>query len=159
MFGHRMKQKNRGFTIIELLTTIALLSIIAALAVPSFSSLIKSNRLTSATNELVSVINTARAEAIKRKVEVSVAPKGSSWDSGVVVKDADGVIYTGSEFPKGISASSTSDKPSLKFDANGYASNSQPWGNDGLKICTGEKKGRAIVLKRSGSLSVSDYEC
>ncbi|WP_142805232.1 GspH/FimT family pseudopilin [Tepidiphilus sp. J10] len=63
-----------GFTLVELMVTIAVLAILLAIGIPSFATLIASNRLTSATNELVASLQTARTEALRRNVRVTVCP-------------------------------------------------------------------------------------
>ena len=55
-----------GFTLIELLVTISLGLIILSFGVPSFSSFIKNNRVTTQTNIIVSDVNYARSEAVTR---------------------------------------------------------------------------------------------
>lgn len=55
----------RGFTLVELMVTIAIAAILTMIAVPSFQRLILSNRLTTSANALVDAVNTARLEAIK----------------------------------------------------------------------------------------------
>jgi type IV fimbrial biogenesis protein FimT len=60
----------RGFTIVELMITVAVAAILLIIAVPSFRNIINSNRLTTATNTLVNALNTARMEAIKRNASV-----------------------------------------------------------------------------------------
>ncbi|WP_329740512.1 GspH/FimT family pseudopilin [Dyella sp. A6] len=50
----------------ELLITIAVAAVLLVIAVPSFKSLIASNELTTAANEMVGSLNLARMEAIKR---------------------------------------------------------------------------------------------
>lgn len=60
------KRHARGFTIVELMVTLGVIAILMVIAVPSFNSMINSNRLTTAANELVAGLNTARMEAIKR---------------------------------------------------------------------------------------------
>lgn len=65
--------------------TIAIASIVLGIAIPSFSSTIASNRFTTQANELVTALNLARSEAIKRGVQVTVRRKGatsSQWESG-----------------------------------------------------------------------------
>ncbi len=76
---------NLGFTLIELLITISIAGVLLAIAIPSFTSSIVSNRLTASANELVSALNLARSEAIKRGEQVTVESIGSTsgqWDSG-----------------------------------------------------------------------------
>lgn len=60
----------RGFTIVELMITIAVAAVLLVIAVPSFNTIINSNRLTTAANNLVNALNTARMEAIKRNASV-----------------------------------------------------------------------------------------
>ncbi|OAI21157.1 pilus assembly protein FimT [Methylomonas lenta] len=77
--------KSLGFTLIELMVTISIAGILLAIAVPSFTSVITSNRLTTFANDLVTTFNLARSEAIKRGVQVTVLRKGansSEWESG-----------------------------------------------------------------------------
>jgi type IV fimbrial biogenesis protein FimT len=71
----------RGFTIIELLITIAVIAVAAAVALPSFREFNIRMAVTSTTNDLVHAINVARAEAAKRGSNVTVTAAGS-WTNG-----------------------------------------------------------------------------
>lgn len=68
------KKSKNGFTLIEMMVTIAIVGIFASIALPSFSSLIKSNRISTGTNELVSNLLLAKSEALKRSQTVSLCP-------------------------------------------------------------------------------------
>ncbi len=77
--------KNKGFTLIELMVTVAIAGIVLTIGVPSFSQVLKNSRLASNTNSLIASLNLARSEAVKRKVKVFVRRKGSvsqNWDDG-----------------------------------------------------------------------------
>ncbi len=56
---------NAGFSLIELMVTIAILAILLAIAFPSFEGSMRSNRLATTTNELLASVSLARSEAIK----------------------------------------------------------------------------------------------
>ncbi len=82
-----------GFTLTELLVTIAIACILVSMAVPAFSSVIRSQRLTVAANTLLSSLAYARNEAIKRSGAVVVQSKAGSdhWEQGWdIFTDQDG---------------------------------------------------------------------
>lgn len=62
--------KIAGFTLIELIVTLAVASIALGVAVPSLSTMIRNNSMATQTNALVTDINLARSEALKRGVSV-----------------------------------------------------------------------------------------
>lgn len=64
--------KNRGFTLIELMVTIAIVAILATVAVPSFRDIIVNNRMASQANALVSALTLARSEAVKQNQTATV---------------------------------------------------------------------------------------
>ena len=72
------KKKSTGFTLIELIVTVSVAAILMSIAVPSFKSMIDSNRLSTGTNELVSAFILARSEALKRSQNVTVCTSTNS---------------------------------------------------------------------------------
>lgn len=66
----------RGFSMIELVITIAIAAILLTLAIPSFTSFLNSNRVSGQANELLATFQTARLESIRRGRQVVVC--GSS---------------------------------------------------------------------------------
>ncbi|WP_413701430.1 GspH/FimT family pseudopilin [Psychromonas sp. KJ10-10] len=96
---------NKGFTILELMITIAIMAILIAVAVPSFNSMMISNSVTRDQDTIFSLLLTARSEAVKRGRAVSVCQSSNltacdssaSWTDGVIVffdSNADGDIDT-----------------------------------------------------------------
>ncbi len=70
--------RNEGFTLVEVMIIVAVLSIMVALAAPGISNLMDKNAVTSQANELMSNILVARSEAIKRERSI-VIRRVSGW--------------------------------------------------------------------------------
>lgn len=81
-----MTRRAKGFTLIELLITVTLVGILAAIAVPNFSSIIQKSKADSEVSDLQRALNFARLEAINRGVNMSVLPtSGTAWTTELKV--------------------------------------------------------------------------
>lgn len=89
--------RNRtGFTLIELMVTIAVAAVLLTLAAPSFMDTIRRNSATTQANELLAALHVARSEAVMRGREVAICPRASQasnscggatdWINGWVVR-------------------------------------------------------------------------
>lgn len=67
-----MKAKQSGFTLLEMMFTIALLAVIVGIGVPNLRDFVRNSRMTSAANDIVTDFNLARSEAVKRRVAVTL---------------------------------------------------------------------------------------
>ncbi len=84
------QQHNAGFTLVELMITLAVVAILATAAVPSFMSMIASNRVTSASNDLVTALNMGKSEAVRSGRHTLLCKNDScsttgSWGDGWVL--------------------------------------------------------------------------
>lgn len=85
-----MPARTRAFTLYELLITLALLSILATIGLPSFAALAAKSRQTTEINALFHAFHQARKESIMRRRVVSVCPSldgrtcagTKDWSSG-----------------------------------------------------------------------------
>ena len=127
----------KGFTLIELMVTVALVAILMAVAVPSVTTFQRNAQLTSFSNTLLSAINAARGEAMKRGKSAMVVPvDGSNWSSGWVVfvdldrsqafiETSDFTILKREAPPSYLEITATgtaaASPPYIMFDASGYA--------------------------------------
>jgi type IV fimbrial biogenesis protein FimT len=67
-----IRRSERGFTMVELLISIAVAAVLIVIAVPSFRNITLSNKLTTAANDVISAINVARMEAVKRNANTQL---------------------------------------------------------------------------------------
>jgi len=95
-----------GFTIIELMVTIAVVSVLLGLAVPAFTNVVRNTRIANQTNAVVGALQYARAESATRGMPVSVcaantdrtacltaAATNTNWTNGYIVfTDRTGVV-------------------------------------------------------------------
>jgi type IV fimbrial biogenesis protein FimT len=66
------QRHGRGFTLVELMITMAVALVLIMIAVPSFKNLTLSNKLTTTANDIVGAINIARMEAVKRNASAQL---------------------------------------------------------------------------------------
>ena len=87
----RSQTRNRGFTLPVLMASAAIVAILAAIAFPSFESTMRSNRVATATNELLASLSLARMEALRSPGGAGICASdngsvcGSDWNSGWIV--------------------------------------------------------------------------
>lgn len=161
-----------GYTLIELLGTITILSIVLALAIPSFSRLIQANRLSTAFNTLSSSLAYARAESIKRRQPIVVC-KGTpgtacnhsrTWQQGWIVfsdlngdkqwNDDEPLLWTEAALPDTLTLSWNGfpTRNYTIFYPNGTASS-----NGTFIFCDarGSVAAKALILSKTGRIRYS----
>jgi type IV fimbrial biogenesis protein FimT len=75
----KINTKQSGYTVVELLTTIAVVGILSAVAIPGTRDIIQNNRRVNMTNNLVYTMHLARNEAVKRNQQVTACPSRYGW--------------------------------------------------------------------------------
>lgn len=87
-----MSRKQRGFTLIELMVTVAILAILAVVGIPSFLSAIEKNRLKNAVEEVYGLLVEARSEAVVRSRDTLIDVDGGAWCVGYREQNATGTL-------------------------------------------------------------------
>lgn len=85
--------KNKGFTLIELMITIAVLAIISTMAVPSMGNLLEKQRFQKKERELLSILTQTKSQAILKRGDITANLNSTSantdtvmnWDKGANV--------------------------------------------------------------------------
>lgn len=129
--------RQAGLSLVELVVTLAVAGVLLAVAVPSYTRVIASNRLSTAANLFVASINSARLEAIRRNAPTQFCGSDSAdngadalggacnGDDGgkgaVFVLNSDGSttqLQHTPDLPKGVDASSVA---ALRYSGQGLA--------------------------------------
>ncbi len=87
--GKAVRDRRCGFTLVEMAITIAIIALVLVLAVPNFRLIVEHERLRDATQALQSDLMTARAEAIRRNIDifaVFITDGGTGWCYGVAAR-------------------------------------------------------------------------
>jgi len=156
--------KQRGFTLVELIMGLAIVAIVLTLGVPSFGDLIRNNRLTTQVNQVVSALALARSEAIKRAalIDVSSASGGANWKDGWTVElSVGGADIRVFEAQKGNhSLVADGGESTFSYDPQGFLSTSCV-GNCTISVCNASgETGRQLSIAPSGHVSVNgSYVC
>lgn len=163
--------KMNGFTLLELMITLAITSILLTIGVPSLLSVARNSRTVTVTNELVTALHLARSEAIKRGVQVTLQKTGAEWEDGwklIVDNDGDGVMDADDGDVEIGVFKAIYNGYTLRTGAHfnlwvAYRSNGRSRGNGGsndtFRLCADDQdteNGRSIVINLIGRIRTSE---
>jgi type IV fimbrial biogenesis protein FimT len=176
---HNHRTRAHGYTAVELLTTMSVVAIATALAVPSFQQFMQTNRAAADANALIGALNIARNEAVTRGAPVTVCASAdgatcsgdTDWSTGwIVFTDANGAVGEVSDgadpdtvlrvFPALVGGSAlAADTGFVAYRPNGFLGNGAAAGFDlSVEGCTGQTN-RRIIVNLQGRASVARVTC
>jgi len=92
---HPSAKRTLGFTVIEIVVTLAVSLTLISLAYPSFRTLTQNSRMAAQINDLIADLNYTRSEAIKRRAAVTICTSSDgatcsagNWANGRLIRDA-----------------------------------------------------------------------
>ena len=163
-----------GFTIIELMTAVALLAVLVVIGVPAFNSTISSNEAVAKSNSFLSALKLARTEATKRRQNIIVCASNNqtdcvsnNWSDGwIVFVDADNdslfdageTIIDTYDLPAGFTITRAAAGPDqIQFAATGLSDSSLA---QTFTVCkTNTTNGRIFTVDRSGLVTGDNVNC
>lgn len=162
--------RSGGFTLIELMVTLALVAIVLSFGVPNMTQLIRSNQVINQTNSVLGGIQLARAEAVKRGIGVAVC--GSSdqvscdgqWGQGwLVYEDSDGASSpTANNIIRMATGSAEVNNTSggvVRFDHQGLRRETSESTVIIKRTACGAEKARQISIARGGRAASEKVAC
>jgi prepilin-type N-terminal cleavage/methylation domain-containing protein len=151
-----MSKFNQGITLLELLMSITIVGVLAAIAIPAFNNQIKNSKLKSAANQILTAYGIARSEAVSRNVQTRITGDSSGWNVSTVAfagppAVAAEVLNTFAPDSSGITWS-PSTLPTITYNATGF----RPFGSSEqvIQLCDDRSIGREITITTAGSVSV-----
>lgn len=167
-----MRGISGGFTLIELMVTVAVGVILLAVAVPSYINFVRSNKLSTNANSFVQALHVTRLEARGRGATLCASKdqktcSSTDWSTGWIIfsdYDANGafngndeILRVGEAFPAGFNIKA--DTAIVRFGRQGF---SVPAGaTHSFEMCIGRDgkgAGRLITVNVAGNPTITPFD-
>ena len=150
-----MVRAHKGFTIIELVVTLAIIAILAAIAAPSFREYLATQRLKGAITELSTDLQFARSESVQKNAAITATFAAGGYtiaQGGTTVKTV--TLGNGNSIAGGTGMVATYDPVrATAVLTNGPSITLANSGTTGTLRATVNTTGRVILCSPSGSVS------
>lgn len=156
------KSHSAGFTLIELIVTLAIVAILLSVSIPSFANFLSVGKLNSTTSTFLSAINYARGTAAAQNTIVAVCYGSSTgckttWTGSIIVfadNNRNGNFDVADQLLRTDSTSNTTLTSTLStvisFDGAGFLKSAAK----SIVLCDSESNLSGLNLLKSGSASL-----
>ncbi|ALP53042.1 hypothetical protein Tel_07665 [Candidatus Tenderia electrophaga] len=169
----------RGFTLVELLVVLSVFAILLGLAAPSFMSIIANNRVASAANDIITVLNLGKSEAVRSGQTVVLCKRASDsacdtdastdWSNGWIlfvdsvsnnqIDDGERIVRLQPATEESLDvAYKGNDNKAINFNPNGRTGAT---GHFCLRNTHDDNKSRAVVVNIAARFHIEEqpYDC
>jgi type IV fimbrial biogenesis protein FimT len=165
-----------GFTLIELMVTLAVAAVLLGLAVPAFNDLVRQRDMMARINDMVVAVSYARSEAIRRGARVSLqavdaSDEDNEWGAGYCVvvgaggscapADPEDLLRTFEGFDDATfdGVDGLADAATVTFNGRGLPDLDDA---GSIRLCSNDDTvdpGRVMNVSRTGRADVEELEC
>jgi len=170
--------KQSGVTLMELVVVVAIASILFAIAVPGYAYFVSANRIAVATNDLVSSLQLARSEAIRRAARITVCKSdnamsavpscnpAAAWQAGWIVfvdGGGKGVIESTDQIlrvygPVNVMFTTSNFKTYISYLGHGRSQGPNGLATGSFSLCLAGSQ-RKLILNNTGRIRLTAGKC
>ena len=169
----RLPARSRGFTLLDLLTTLTVSLVLVGVGIPSWQAMVESNAIGSARSQMTAILALGRLTAVKYGQTAFICPTldgntcsgdYTAWHQGYMLfLDSDNdrqhdagerVLRHHQSLPRGVLIHTSSGRPYVRFKPDGSTGGR----NVTLRFCgqSGDRTNKSIVLYGTGRTRLSD---
>lgn len=163
----RRPNRNRGFTLYELMVTVTVAGILASFAIPGYQNMMTNSRSVAHTNDVITALNLARSEATRRRFPIDVCASADNatcsgstdWSTGWIVRTPAGQVLQAWPGRSGGAGVLNGNVSTIQFQATGgLPAGTNPQLALQLPHCKDTGR-RNITISAAGRIAVNRVAC
>ncbi len=163
-------RKNSGFTLMELVVVIAIISVLCALAIPGYISWLPKHKLGNGARDILTILERARMRAVRDRISIGIEMIDNVnyriWvDNGAGAGETDNAVWNAGEniimesaLPAGITATVDAGQSSFRFDSQGFPLDKNDRPLSGKLTLSNGRHDRYVHISVAGNVKISKDE-